>query len=267
MYKYLKKQKNQGVYIIKFFNAAGCNSFVLPKKTSQQQTKCLENERHFAKDRSVQLIKDKFPNPIDYDGLKQYLLDEIKDENVRDCMNHFGIAATAIEDKNCLVGALAMQFQLFLDADTDDIDNNIPSEYERLVGGAENSVHIRRSALYNGDAFWVENTGKVNAVECYGTYTHTWIIHNCGNVIWHGRKLVLKNADKIYPKVSDNEIAIPDVNPNGYKKITTVFEARSIEGIYESEWEMQDSGGNACFTANKDFNVTIKVFYKVDMEE
>ena len=73
LYRFLRKQENQGVFVINFFNAAGCIYFELPKLKSKRTTQYLENERHYAKDRSVLLIKDKFPDVIDIDNLRAYI--------------------------------------------------------------------------------------------------------------------------------------------------------------------------------------------------
>ena len=53
LYKFLNKQENQGVFVINFFNVAGCTTFTLPILKTQRTTQYLENERHYAKDRSV----------------------------------------------------------------------------------------------------------------------------------------------------------------------------------------------------------------------
>ena len=73
LYKFLNKQENQGVFVTNFFNAAGCTTFTLPRLKTQSTIQYLENERHYAKDRSVYQIRTDFPNPIDIDGLTQYL--------------------------------------------------------------------------------------------------------------------------------------------------------------------------------------------------
>ena len=54
--------------------------------------------------------------------------------------------------------------------------------------------------------------------------------------------------------------------PSEYIKITTNFEARSMEGKYTCEWEMQDSQGTACFGMNAEFNVIINVSYEINTE-
>lgn len=78
---------------------------------------------------------------------------------------------------------------------------------------------------------------------------------------------MLKNENKNNPRPEDKEILIPDVAPNEYKKIATNFEARSIEGRFVCEWEMQDSNGKACFSMNAAFDVTVDVSFDIDTED
>ena len=178
-----------------FFNAAGCTTFTLPRLKTQSTTQYLENERHYAKDRSVYQIRTDFPNPIDIDGLTQYLEETIKDENIRDCMNHFGISSALEDNKKLLAKALAMQFQRFIEANVDDIDNVIPAEYEALLNG--NDVYaVRVGALYPRDDFWVEERNQKHDVNCYEKFQNTWVIHNSGSVYWSGIKIVLKEINK-----------------------------------------------------------------------
>lgn len=257
---------NQSVYIIKFFNAAGCDSFVLLRNPNDRTTQALENERHYAKDRSVQQIKSKFSNPKNIDGLAQYIEGAFKDDCVRDCMNHFGISSTLEENKKLLAKALAMQFQRFIEANVDDIDNVIPAEYEALLNG--NDVHaVRAGALYPGDDFWVEERNRKHDVNCYEKFQHTWVIHNSGSVYWSGKKIVLKEMNKNSPRPELTEIPIPDIGPNGIIKIATNFEARSIEKKFIVEWDMKDSNDQSCFRMSAGLNVTVNVSYKIDTED
>lgn len=232
---------------------------------TQRTTKYLENERHYAKDRSVQLIKDKFPNQIDIEGLAKYLEGELNDDCIRECMSHFGVPMSFDINKKILAKALAYQFQLFVEADSEDIDNSVAKEYEKLVNGTDNSLSIRRSAANAGDDYWVEPR-KTLQINCYQSCEHTWVIHNAGTVYWTDRKLVLVNENKDNPRPEVKVIPIPDVAPNGHIKITTNFEARSMEGRYTCEWEMQDSQGTACFGMNAGFNVIINVTYETNTE-
>lgn len=263
LYRFLNKQENQGVFVINFFNAAGCKKFTLPMLKKQRTTQYLENERHYAKDRSVFQIRTDFPNPIDIDGLTQYLEGTFKDESIRDCMNHFGITSAREENKKFLAKALAMQFQRFIEAD--DIDNVIPLEYEAQLNG--NDIReIRAGALYHGDDFWVEDRNQKHYVNCYEKFKHIWVIHNSGTVYWSGRKLVLKEVDKNSPRPEATEIPIPDIGPNKIIKIATNFEARSIEKNFIIEWDMKDSKDQSCFRMSASLNVIVNVSYKTDTE-
>ena len=266
LYRFVVKQEHQGVFVIKLFNAAGCSAFVMPKLKSQRTTQLLENERHYAKDRSVLVMRDKFPNSIDIKAVSQFWVEELDDAKLRACMDHFAIPVTCNVDKKILAESLAIQFQYFLDADEEDIKPTVSKEYLRLADGIENGYVGRNSAIYVGDDLWVEQT-KTHQVLCYEQFTHTWVIHNYGKVHWQDRKLVLKNENKNNPRPERKEIPIPDVGPNGIIKISTNFKARSMEGIFVSEWEMQDSSGKSCFEMSSSLNVTMKVSYRVDVED
>jgi hypothetical protein len=247
--------------VIRFFNAAGCHLFSIPKDASLRTTTALESERHYVKDRSVLSLKDKFPNPIDIEGLHSFVKNNFKTASLRECMNHFGIQSSKKEDLNCFSIALADQFQSFLNATTEDVENMIPYSYESLIEGNDGHNEILNGAQYTGDKCYVEEKFQKHSVCCYQNFSHTWVIHNWGKVHWSGRKLVVKSTDKNNPTPEDSIIIIPDVDPDGIAKITINFKARSIEGKFVSKWEMLDSDGNLCFMKNDYFNVIIDVSY------
>lgn len=110
LYNFLNKQENQGVYVIKIFIAARCTYFTLPTLKAKRTTRDLEYERHYVKDRSVQLIKDKFPNQINVERLTKYLEGELKDDCIRECMSHFGVPISFDENKKILAKALSHHF-------------------------------------------------------------------------------------------------------------------------------------------------------------
>ena len=93
-----------------------------------------------------------------------------------------------------------------------------------------------------------------------------WSIQNRGNQEWHGRKLVLVNADEIYPEIMQTVIPIPDTRPNETIKIATDINAGGFEGKVDCKWEMQDADGENCFpNYTWDFNIQICVtFVEVD---
>lgn len=261
LYKFLEKQGNQGLFVIKFFNAAGCHYFSIPRDPSLRTTNALENERHYAKDRSVLPLKENFPNPILVDNLQEFLSKHFKRNNARKCMDSFGISSSMEEDINSLTRALAIQFQRFLDAETEDIPNLVPYYYESISNGNPNPYEIVNRALYPGDRYYVEEKYQKHNIFCYENFSHTWVIHNYGDIQWIGRKLVLKSENKSYPIPELKEISIPDVGPHQMVKVSVNFKSRSIEGKFIVEWEMRDINNNVCFLKNELFDVVINVTY------
>lgn len=45
--------------------------------------------------------------------------------------------------------ALALQFQRFIEADSEDVNNEVPTEYEALVNGYTNMDRVFQEATYN----------------------------------------------------------------------------------------------------------------------
>lgn len=264
MYGYLVKQENQGVFIINFFIAGGSGYFILPKLKSHRTTAYLENERHYAKDRVLTPdMKASFPNPIKVDELTNFLETNLDSGKVRDCMNSFGVPASYKENKRFLARALAVQFQMFVIHDVDDVDNVIISEYQRQILGVEDEPNKIFGPLINGDDVWVEDKGRNHQVKIYETFKHTWVIHNSGHQSWYSRKLVFVNAEDVRPSASETEIEIPETAPGEIIKITTSFYARGFEGKFNCIWEMQDFDGNNCFPNYRwIFNVAIDTIFE-----
>ena len=264
VYGYLVKQENQGVFIINFFIAGGSSYFALPKSKSQRTTAYLENERHYAKDRVLTPdMKASFPNPMNVDELTNFLEANLNLGKVRECMNSFGVPASYKENKRYLARALAVQFQMFVIHDVDDVDNAIICEYQRQMLGVEDEPNKIFGPLISGDDVWVEDKDRNHKVKIYDTFKHTWVIHNSGHKYWYGRKLVFVNSADVRPSVSEIQIEIPETAPGGITKITTSFLARGIEGKFNCIWEMQDPDGNNCFPNHRwIFNVSIETFYK-----
>lgn len=156
LYRYLVKQENQGIFIINFFIAGGSSYFTLPKSKTHRTTSYLDNERHYTKDRVLTTeMKASFPNSIKVDELTDFLETNPDLAKVRECMNSFGVHASYQENKRYLVRALAVQFQMFVVPDDDDVDNAIISEYQRQVLGIEDEPNTFYVPLNNGDDVWV----------------------------------------------------------------------------------------------------------------
>lgn len=259
----MANQKNQRVYIIRFFNAAGSNYFTLPANKQHWTNAYLENERHYAKDRVlIDEIKASFPSPINLDGLAQFINNNLDSNKLVSCMSEFGIPADAETDKDKFVKALYVQFNRFVISTEEDISNDVWQIYQSLLNGDEVNLKDIRGSRYFGDVAGVFLGSKRITANCYENFRYVWSIQNRGKQEWHGRKLVLVNRNEIYPEIMQTVIPIPDAKPNETIEIATDINFGGFEGNFDCKWEMQDEDGENCFPNYfKDFNVEICVVF------
>ena len=269
LYGFLDHRKNQGVYVVKMFNAAGSNYFHLSENRLRQTNEYLETERRYSIDRAISPeIKKTFPNPINIDGLTEYIEEHLRADKIKACMETFGIPSGATVDKSKLARSLAIQFSCFITTVGDDVDNAVWEIYQTLLAGQPISRKDISGPRYSGDDFIVEYGNKRHEADCYENVHHEWRLKNCGSHSWHGRKLVLLNQNEICPRPHDAVIQVPDTEPGEFIKITTNIDARGFEGNFECKWEMQDADGENCFPNKRwEFNVEIKVTFKETARE
>ncbi len=263
LYKFVD-HKNQGMFVITFFNAAGSKCFSVPENKQHQTNEYLEKERRYAINRSLSSdIKESFPDPIDLEGLTDFIDDKMDANQVQACMASFGVPNDAEVRQAEFARALAVQFNQFVRSDEDDVENNIWGIYQTLLRGETITADDIRGPRYAGDDAFVELNGRSIQANCYETIHHEWRIQNNGRIHWHDRKLVLTNGNEIRPRPVNEVVPIPDTDPGDYIKIATDIEARGIEGIFECKWEMQDADGQNCFPNKRwDFNTTIQVKFQ-----
>jgi hypothetical protein len=267
LYGALLNQKNQGVYVIRFFNAAGSSYFTLPENRQHWTNEYLENERHYVKNRALtEDIKASFPNPINLDGLTRFISDSLDSSKLASCMSDFGFPIGEEVDKDKFAKALSAQFGRFVVSAESDISNNVWQIYQSLLNGEEINPKDIKGSRYFGDAAGVFTENKRIAANCYENLRCEWSIQNRGNKEWHGRKLVLVNADELYLEIMQTVIPIPDTRPNETIRIATDINAGGFEGRFDCRWEMQDANGENCFPNYVwDFNIQISVtFMEVD---
>lgn len=262
LYNFLIKQKNQGVFVIKFFNAAGSRYFTLSANRAHWTNIYLENERHYAKDRVLtDEIKSSFTSPINIDGLACFISENLDSNKLLSCMAEFGIPAGTEENKDKFARALSVQFSHFVIRPEADISNDVWQIYQSLLNGEEINPKDISRPMYAGDsvAVYSKNLIKLN---CYEHFHHEWKIQNRGKQEWQERKLVLVNQDEIRPEILRAVISIPYTRPNETIKITTDINAGGFEGKFDCKWEMQDADGNNCFPNYiRDFNIQICVTF------
>ena len=269
IYKCLQGQGNQGLFIIKFFVAAGCTNYYLPKAGTKLGTKDLEGPRHYIKDRSLTDIKTTFPDPINKKEAAEYLLTSFDKNKVRAVMDEFGIPSDAPENNKAFAYSVVEQFSLYFGTDEEDIDCFVAQEFSRYAAMSDAEIVAslgRTGSLVNGDYAYLApyNNEKHHYAECHQTFKHVWNIQNSGRTIWSGRKLVLVNQAEIRPRALSQEIAIPEVKPGESITLEVEFETRGFEGEFEAKWEMRDSAGQSCFdTISNLFNFNITVHYQM----
>lgn len=268
LYRYLDNQRNQGTYVIQFFNAAGSRYFEMPLSYAKQTNNALEAERQYVKNRSLTAeIKNSFPNPINLDGLAAFIDRNLPTNKLAACMAEFGIPSGAEQDKTNFAHALAAQFSLFVTTPADDVDNAVWEMYQTLLVGQPISADDISGPRYAGDDVLVEFGGRRHEADCYEIIHHEWKLQNRGTREWHDRKLVLVNQAEIHPRPLKTVIPVPDTRPGEFTKIATDIDARGFEGNFECKWEMQDADGENCFPNKRwDFNIRIQVTFHTSDE-
>jgi hypothetical protein len=269
LYKYLDNQRNQGTYVIDFFNAAGSRYFLMPAAYPGRTNESLEGERHYAKDRTLTPeIKRSFPNPINIEELSAFIDKNLLSNKLAACMVEFGIPSGVAQEKDKFSHALAEQFSLFVTSADNEVIDNVWEFYQTLLSGQQISIDDISGPRYSGDDVYVEYRDKDHKADCYEIVRHTWKMQNRGTQVWHDRKLVLVNQDEIHPRPESPIIPIPDTKRNEFAKVAVDVDARGFEGNYECKWEMQDPDDIDCFP-NKhcDFNFKICVTFHTSSEE
>lgn len=79
LYRYLDNQRNQGTYVIQFFNAAGSRYFEMPLSYAKRTNDALEAERQYVKNRSLTagnsyLMKKAAAKKQRYEGENQWTI-------------------------------------------------------------------------------------------------------------------------------------------------------------------------------------------------
>lgn len=198
-------------------------------------------------------------------SLMDFFMTEIADAKTGDVLMAFGIPEKEIPNKKALSVALAKQMKALIDDDNYDVDEIVILEYQRAKeDDSPEKVDMGMQPLYPGDSAYVQLLpNQTYKTDCYGMVQHTWSIQNKGKIKWIGRKLIYVRGPKDRPEATPAEISIPDVEPNGFVKLSTTIKARGFDGITRCIWEMQDSDGKNCFPKRESlFCVTIDAKFK-----
>ena len=273
VYKCLSGQHNQGVFVMRFFIAAGSRHYYMPPNNRIPSTTELEGPRHYIKDRPLnQEIKDTFPSPIHKKELAEYLNGNFNIGKIRQSMDSFGIPADVDENNQAFALSLVEQFDLFLQIDEEEVDDIVCTEFLKLSQLSAQDIKEQtavKATKYNGDAVYLSPRDKIvsHDVRCHEAFSHEWVIQNYGRTPWKNRRLVLKNQHMKGPRALEVEIAIPDTAPGSSAKIAANYDARGFEGEYVSKWEMQDENGCDCFPSQSPFDFKIAVHYMAKKAE
>lgn len=268
---YDPSRKNTGIFITKFFIAGGSNLFTLrPGKVTadklETQRKIFNNGMTFSPDKKASF------NPLDKDGLSDFLFTAIPNGKYANLMKTFGIPLAWKSDKRALCDALVSQFAAFLKNSDDYADDIIAMEYERLISSTEEKQEEIVEPLYPGDiALPSQNQCRVYNVSAHDkNILHEWIIQNRGKREWHGRKLIFANHQEVVPRAESNCIPVPAAYPGDYIKMKVSMDARRHEGITVCHWIMVNEKGADCFPNSSLFDFTLDaqfVYVPKDMEE
>ena len=263
LYAFLSNQRNQGVYVVRFLYAAGSNYFRLPENRQHQTNGYLEAERRYALNRSLTPeIKASFQNHVRLDDLTGFISQNMKRDSFAQCMEEFGVPSDAAQDLEKFARALAMQFNLFVNTEDDDVPDSVWQVYQTLLKGSEITQEDLRGARYKGDDVYVDIGNRKHIADCYEIVHHEWRLQNRGEVPWRNRRLVLMNQAEIHPRPVQTIIPIQDTDPGEFTKIATNIDARGFEGDFECKWEMQDADSENCFPNKKwEFNISIRVAF------
>ena len=268
---YFPSRKNTGIFVSLCFMAAGSNYF--PIKAGKKYTSddvALQRKIYDGSRPMTHEVKNSF-HPFDLKGLADFYRKHLS-EKIPAIALSFGISSDKKIDPECLCVALAMQFNLFIGSNSDEADDVVALEYQKLLAeptAIESESYCPASVLYPGDQVRLKSKYRpVYRVGIYEKFEHTWEIENIGTQVWQGRKLFLSNHNKIRPKATMCYVAIPHTPPKKSVKIAVNMDARGFEDKSECKWIMVDEHGNDCFPNSGSFEFIIDTRFRCkDKEE
>lgn len=266
LYKGLKKQTNQGVFVTNFFIACGSNHF--PRLNKSADTSDTETQRSLLKSGKhiTAEMKASFPREINLQNASDFLFQQIDEYKLNDLFLSYGLPSSIKKEPKLIAMALIVQFELFIKSDGYDVENIILSEYQKILQSGSKEETREKSVYYPGDKIYLKNlTAILHTLNCYQESTHTWELSNSGTQEWTGRKLVLINQGDISPKFIATTVEIPNTPPSMTTTVSVEFDSRGQEGMFDCHWEMWDSDGNNCFPNNNcllDIRLCVKFDYR-----
>lgn len=265
---YYPSRKNSGIFVMRCFCAAGSTHFPFTKgKRYTSMDVPLQRKLYDGSRTMTPEIKASF-QPFDKDGLAVFYKENIESGRIQDVMISFGIPPTTEINEDCLCRALAIQFKAFVDSNTDEADDIVAIEYQKLFTEPqeeENESYHPASILYPGDQiYFTSKYIPIYQVNIYEKFQHTWEFENVGTQVWCGRRLYFSNHDTVRPRADINYIDIPYTPPHKSVKITVSMDSRGFEEKSECKWIMTDSDGNDCFPNSNTFTFIVSAKFKYE---
>lgn len=159
--------------------------------------------------------------------------------------------------------ACAIFFQALIAEENQDLD--IQQCYDKLLNGVNVDEILNSYPLIHGDKAIVSTPPALQkyVLNTWTQFEHTWVIQNCGEIIWRNRflRLISSESDRLRRLDDSSDIPIPLTPPRAFAKLKATFQTRGYEGKETTHWIMVDDTGADCFpNMSTDFNVqaTIK---------
>ncbi|NLL52467.1 MAG: hypothetical protein GX248_07185 [Peptococcaceae bacterium] len=236
---------SQGHFVGALFNAAGSKFFPIQPSygTDDYQRKVFSGARKLNKK-----MKDSFPKPIDAENLKVFFQTRIGESSLPLIMSNFGIPLDEVQDKNLFISALCTQFQNIVSEAANQVADIVASEYNRLLCKSGIAI-VNLFPFYPGDDLQLISELPIqnHVAVFYEKFDHQWTIRNTGTVTWVDRYFECTNQSKTRIRAMNTRIDVPQTKPGDEVCLAVKFDARGIEGTFESIWEMKDNTGRLCF--------------------
>ena len=254
IFPYCKNIPSQGFFINKLFDAGG-SAYFSGSANYAYQKKLFDGSKPLSQNH-----KSSFPTVMNPDSIADFFKEYLADAEIEHLSETLRIPASDIH-KGLLSTALARQFILIVKSGTDNVEEIVATEYQRLLADPTAPATFVLPLYQDDDAYVVKFLPeRIYNKKCNEKFEHRWQILNNGQCKWQDRKLVFVNLLSEGPKVSTTSIGIPDTEPGKETTLAVQYDSGGFERRFECRWDMQDSSGNNCFSNDvRKFLVTINV--------
>ena len=258
---YYPSRRNAGILVLHCLNSAGSTHFVFVNGKRYTSEDVPTERKYFDGSRLMTPEIKKSFHCFDVNAVAAVLKHYIDGNQMRDAMLSFGIPPNLEENADYFCQALALQLKGFTDSPTDEADDIVLMEYQKLLSGPQDldkHIHAVVTPLYPGDSVYFKSKYRPTYdVDIYQCFQHTWEFDNVGSQTWRGRKLFFINHDAVRPRADKIYIDIPDTPPQKGVNVTVNIDTRGFEGSYECKWIMIDSEGNDCYPNSNQFSFIV----------